>query len=495
MKIFRSNPFAQYSAEEEKNILEDIFYEPKYYRSLLSILSMNSSRFLLGQRGDGKSVVIYKLFKDLSNNETLPILITRYDEIPLKDNEKHFLCVILRALTIEISKKILTNKKSSRKLSKYQKERLSVYIKLFYSGVFSNEFIDCAKEIKSIKTKNLWKRIYNCYLLAGLNRIINAVVGISSSMIRESLGLPTGNSNFEIEYLKSLEIEDIEVHSIDDLIKISKSNLVEMLNVLSSIAKAIGYPSIVFLFDKIDEFQAINGDVEMITDFCIDILTDTDLLLSENIAIVFSLWSEIRRSLNSRGARFDKFGDIEVRLSSKELIKLLNKRLAYFSANINSPVNFDKLIPNQFDRDKIIEIADRSPRTLIKLLGDIYMQQEDLNLNQFEDLAISTGIISFCKRFDYESINPNRCGGTGNLYSWIDKLLKVKLIKFTVEDINRTYNFSQKSNKANNYVKEYIRLGLVAQTEVFADNDEPIYEVQDPRIRHLIVSGITSLDQ
>ena len=291
------------------------------------------------------------------------------------------------------------------------------------------------------------------------------------------------------------EIEDIEVHSIDDLIKISKSNLVEMLNVLSSIAKAIGYPSIVFLFDKIDEFQAINGDVEMITDFCIDILTDTDLLLSENIAIVFSLWSEIRRSLNSRGARFDKFGDIEVRLSSKELIKLLNKRLAYFSANINSPVNFDKLIPNQFDRDKIIEIADRSPRTLIKLLGDIYMQQEDLNLNQFEDLAISTGIISFCKRFDYESINPNRCGGTGNLYSWIDKLLKVKLIKFTVEDINRTYNFSQKSNKANNYVKEYIRLGLVAQTEVFADNDEPIYEVQDPRIRHLIVSGITSLDQ
>ena len=47
MKIFRSNPFAQYSAEEEKNILEDIFYEPKYYRSLLSILSMNSSRFLL----------------------------------------------------------------------------------------------------------------------------------------------------------------------------------------------------------------------------------------------------------------------------------------------------------------------------------------------------------------------------------------------------------------------------------------------------------------
>ena len=44
-------------------------------------------------------------------------------------------------------------------------------------------------------------------------------------------------------------------------------------------------------------------------------------------------------------------------------------------------------------------------------------------------------------------------------------------------------------------MKEYIRLGLVAQTEVFADNDEPIYEVQDPRIRHLIVSGITSLDQ
>ena len=182
-------------------------------------------------------------------------------------------------------------------------------------------------------------------------------------------------------------------------------------------------------------------------------------------------------------------------MSSKELIKLLNKRLAYFSTNISSPVSFDQLVPNQYDRDKIIEIADRSPRTLIKLLGDIYMQQEDLKLNQFEDLAISTGIISFCKRFDYESINPNRSGGTSSLYSWIDKLLKVKLIKFTVEDINRTYNFGPKTNKANNYVKEYIRLGLVAQTDVFTDNDELIYEVLDPRIRHLMVSGITSLDQ
>ena len=152
--LFEDNPFAQFSAEEEQEIIDKIFYEPPYYSSLVSTLTKNSSRFLLGQRGDGKSFIIYKLFNDLSQKRTLPILITRYDDIPLTNNENHFLYTILYNLTIEISKQLLKDPKKQRKLNKYQKGQFAAILKLFYTTDFCNEFIDTAKSIKQIKSKN-----------------------------------------------------------------------------------------------------------------------------------------------------------------------------------------------------------------------------------------------------------------------------------------------------------------------------------------------------
>lgn len=484
--LFNENPFAQFSAEEEQEIIDTIFYEPPYYSSLVSTLTKNSSRFLLGQRGDGKSFIIYKLFNDLSQKRTLPILITRYDDIPLTNNENHFLYTILYNLTIEISKQLLKNPQKKRKLTRYQKGQFATILKLFYTTDFCNEFIDTAKSIKQIKSKNFIKKIYNCYVIHILNKIINTAINVGVDVISGSLGLPSTESVVEKNYLNSIELEDITKYSKEDIINLPKDKLVSILHILCDIAETIEYSSIVVLFDKIDEFQRINADVNKITDFCLEILTDTDLLLSNKISIVFSLWSEIKRSLNSRGVRFDKFSDIDVQLSDEGLVKLLNKRLSYFSNNI---VTFESLIPYENSRKDILFVADKSPRTLIKLLSEIYICDFSNEKNSFDEKSISKGLILFCKKFDYESLLSK---GRNDLISWINKLLRIRQHTFTIQMMLEPLALNSKN--AQRYIIEMEKIGLIKLLDETAPDGQNVYKVEDHRIRYLISKGVISLD-
>lgn len=116
MDVFTRDPFAQHSAEEELRFIDDIFYEPAYYRGLKDTILNNGSRFLLGQRGDGKSMVIHKLVNDLTiENNALVMLVTRFDNIPLTNNEQYLLYKIAQKMTIEVAKRLFLNKKLRKK--------------------------------------------------------------------------------------------------------------------------------------------------------------------------------------------------------------------------------------------------------------------------------------------------------------------------------------------------------------------------------------------
>ena len=56
-----NHPFAQYSAEEESDI-EAIYYKQQYYQELLDLTKNGVSRFILGQRGQGKSATILPFY-------------------------------------------------------------------------------------------------------------------------------------------------------------------------------------------------------------------------------------------------------------------------------------------------------------------------------------------------------------------------------------------------------------------------------------------------
>lgn len=44
----------------------------------------------------------------------------------------------------------------------------------------------------------------------------------------------------------------------------------------------------------------------------------------------------------------------------------------------------------------------------------------------FSSATISKGLIEFCKRFDYESLQPSKISDKNNYYNWLNKVLLIK---------------------------------------------------------------------
>lgn len=63
----KSAPFAQLSAEEERGYLKEIFYKQPCYEILVNLTEASASRFVLGQRGQGKSATILHLLDDITS--------------------------------------------------------------------------------------------------------------------------------------------------------------------------------------------------------------------------------------------------------------------------------------------------------------------------------------------------------------------------------------------------------------------------------------------
>lgn len=131
IKNISNHPFAQYSAEEEVD-LEAIYYEQQYYHELLDLTKNGVSRFILGQRGQGKSAIIHHLIQDLKKSSILPILIRRYDDYPEKDNKSYYLYSIIQGIVFALAEYLYANPNATKKLNDTQKNEIGVLIEAFY---------------------------------------------------------------------------------------------------------------------------------------------------------------------------------------------------------------------------------------------------------------------------------------------------------------------------------------------------------------------------
>ena len=100
-----------YIAKQGLLITNNSFKLFEDYDELIDNAINGASRMLVGQRGLGKSATIHFLFKELKQNQTLPLLITRYDDIPLNNNEPYFLYKIMQSLCNGIAHYLFVNKK------------------------------------------------------------------------------------------------------------------------------------------------------------------------------------------------------------------------------------------------------------------------------------------------------------------------------------------------------------------------------------------------
>ncbi len=485
------NPFSKKSSEQELDFLQDIFFEPNYYATLMDVLSGGDSRFIIGQRGHGKTSIINNLYEDLEKKNILTIKIDRFDSIPISKNETALIKLILGCLVTKTSIFLSKNPKKVKKLEKADKEKLALFIRLFFKPISKVEYEKIYDRVKKFKTKNRLIKLFNSIGIGIANTAASAVVTITSTTIRQSLGLPEVESNETyksyIKRLPEIDIEQIDLEKID----YPKDKLKQILDELLLIIKSVGFNGVVILFDKIDEYQNLNQDINKITNFTSEILSDTELLLNNNFAIGFSLWSELKSELSGI-VRFDKFGTIDVRWKSDDLEPLINKRLSYFSKD--QPVKLLDLIANENDRAEIIKVSNKSPRDLISALAEIYKVQANTNIevHHFEPICITNGLINFCKDYDYESMTPSKKGKNKEIRAMINRLLKVRIARFTAKQLTNTFN--QTTAQTTGQIKIMKQYKLIQEDDILDPEDGACYEVIDPKVEYLIRRGILSIE-
>jgi DNA replication protein DnaC len=94
---FNANPFSRFSAEEEKEYLQKIFVQPKYYATIHSDIKSGTSRFIFGERGVGKSALVLNLMNDFSEERVLSVYpFLRWRLLLIALYNIHYLCIKMR---------------------------------------------------------------------------------------------------------------------------------------------------------------------------------------------------------------------------------------------------------------------------------------------------------------------------------------------------------------------------------------------------------------
>lgn len=488
------SPFVSLSAEEEKDYLKDIFYKQHFYDDLVALAKSSSSRFILGQRGQGKSAILLHLFKDLKQLDILPILIDQYDGFPEKDNENYFLHAMIARMTFELAERIMENPKLLKKLDATQKQMLYAYIEMFYDQRIAAHCVNYAKTINAKRVRNKIRTFINNHASL-FNKFFSATTQAGVEVIKQmtnlgNLPIPT---NIDIEWLSELKLESVQQISMDIIVTWKKDILKQMLQNLINMAVAMDINSVVIMFDKIDEIANINGQIEKVATFLLDVLSDTHLLYLDHLSIMVGLWSEAKKALNKQGIRFDKFQDIDIQWTNEELINLLNKRLFYFSNDKSIAPTFDTIIPDKVDQEQVLLLADKSPRAFINILGCILSEENpDKSVVAFSKDALAKGYVKFSKKFDYTSAIPARVGKSSDILLWIMRLLRMRKASFSINEYMEVNMI--KSNTAATHIDTLLRLNLIKENKFQIEKEITLYEITDPRICFLISRGEQELD-
>jgi len=481
---FIENPFSRFSAEEEKDYLHKIFVQPKYYPTISSDIKSGASRFIFGERGVGKSALVLNLIEDFSEKQVFSILIDDYEGIELTDNGKTFLIFTLRKMVTSFGAFLCKNKQCLKSLDKEEKEKLTIFINIFFETLSKKQFTDLYNKTTHIKSVNMLKKFFNYFLLKPTNTILSGCSELIGHTISRALGLPEQqqlNPSIYKEYITELKdteyLEKIDPNNLE--YRVVKSMLLE----LSLIIKKCGFKGNVVIYDKIDEYPSLGTQISSIANFTKDLILDTSLLLNSNISLVFSFWNKIRDPLTDLGVRYDKLKPVDITWTDAELEKIIGDRLSYFS---NKKItSLKQIIPEKY-MDTVLQLANCSPRHLIILLSKIYDEQGNIdNTNRkFSNEAVEKGLSNFSKTFDFGTYYA----GTSleAIRKTVNEILKVNKIEFETKDLIATFKIS--SQAANNKIKIMRGYGLIE--EIPAGTRAKKYRIVEPRIVYIIDNNL-----
>lgn len=294
------------------------------------------------------------------------------------------------------------------------------------------------------------------------------------STVCKALGLPIVDNN--IVYLQFIS-ELNENSQSKDYLKMNYKNLKEVIRETAHIIEKLGYKKLVVFFDKIDEYTKLKSQIDSIVEFIEPITTDTSLIYSSELGFEFLLWNKLKEKMKEKQVRFDKSRPIDINWDKDEMKKMLSRRLSYFALHKS---NVNVILGSEQQLDKIIEMANGSPRQLTMLLSRIYEEQSKINnsANAFSEEAVRLGMQNFSQTFEYELFFPGM-----SIKDVVNRILKVGKIKFSISDLASATKKSPQT--ASNWIRTMKNVGFVEEMEGDSGKTK-IYKVTDPKIIYMI---------
>jgi len=358
--------------------------------------------------------------------------------------------------------------KDKNLFDKTEREKLSFIVTNFYQTISKSEF---ERICGSYKT-------YNEVVNPALNTVINAGVAITSDLISKSLGLPSvDKDNFYKDYFPK-----IDVAKKAELLNLEFFELLQILNDAISLCNKAGFKSIVFFMDKIDEDTQMGGKIKQESIVLTPILLNTKILLDNKFCLIFLLWSKIRDELNRNSVRLDKIKSIDVTWESSELRKIIEKRVEYFSTG---KTTLNGMFLDLKDIDKLLYLANGSPRDLLRVLSAIYDEEENSpnSAGIFSTANVTKAIFKFLLNYDFYSVYPSQDKSRQDIKSIIAKLKKINKISFKAKDLISTFKFSQPASVS--YIKVMKDFGVIKEDQEITGKEKQ-YSIVDPKVEYIV---------
>ena len=187
--------------------------------------------------------------------------------------------------------------------------------------------------------------------------------------------------------------------------------------------------------------------------------------------------NKLKDKMKEKQVRFDKSRPIDINWDKVEMKKMLSRRLEYFAVDKSKT---SEILVDEQQLDKIIEMANGSPRQLTMLLARIYEEQSKINTTArvFSEEAVRLGMQNFSQTFEYELFFPGM-----TIKDVVNRILKVGKIKFSINDLAGATKKSPQT--ASNWIRTMKNIGFVEEIEGDSGKAK-IYNVIDPKIIYMI---------
>ncbi len=481
---FEKYPFSVFTAEEERDFLSTLFVKPLAYSPAVLAARERKNIFLYGERGTGKTALLYELIAECLSDATVAEIFD-FSGIPISPSPSDVCGLYVSTLATALFKKLLPTISDFRPPYTFtQKEkRLLSYLLRHHIGTLSrNSLLEDLKNVQHSRLKRASVWAFN--ITRGiLNKAAGAAIDMLSETISKSLGLPQPAQSGAKEYLQAIEL------NVDGTLDEGKANLL-LLQQTIALCKKVGIEKLTIVIDRMDEDSRLRNDSELIADFLRPFLTENDIFYEKDLHFIVSMWSMAFQKAKP-DFRANKFCVEQVQWEPRELLKVLDKRLQYYSAG--KVASHSALIPDSaFFQSHVLPLANSSPRDLWQMMNRIIREQysHDSNAKTLTKVAMESGMRKFVRDFSYFEYYPRKKdarANTSDVYSYITHLNKLDNVQFTTNSLNEA---AKTGGSTSNYIVAMEGMGLIRRCEDKGPNGSALYEIRDPKVRFAVENRI-----